>query len=270
MKPAIILHGGAGDWNAYNLAEAKKILNEAAEIGLKILKNSGSGLDAVEKSINHLENSGYFDCGLGSFAQNDGKIRMDAGIMEGSSLKCGAVAAIEGIKNPISVARKVMEETNHCLIVSGFAAKFAVRHGFKITKIKPNEPAKTKNISDTVCAIAIGKNGRLFVGNSTGGIKNMIPGRVGDSPMPGAGFYANEFAAAATTGIGEGFIRMGTSRIAVDMAEKGMLPKEIVKKSLNMLKQKTGFEGGIIMLDKNGNHAAHYTTKAMPWVYQSP
>ena len=148
MAIAIILHGGAGDWNTYDTGKAKDILEKAAYIGLKILKNNGSSLDAVEKSINHLENSGYFDAGLGSVTQNDGKIRMDAGIMDGSNLKCGAVAAIEDIKNPISVARKVMEKTSHCLIVSKFAAEFAVKNGFKTIKIKPKQLFK-KHSSDT-------------------------------------------------------------------------------------------------------------------------
>ncbi len=188
MKLAIILHGGAGNWNRYNPDKAKKILEKASNIGIKILKNNGSSLDAVEKSINHLENSGYFDCGLGSVTQNDGKIRMDAGIMEGFSLKCGAVAAIEDIKNPISVARKVMEKTRHCLIVGRFATKFASQNGFKTIKIKPKVFASSKNASDTVGAVAIDKNGNIAVGNSTGGIKNMLPGRVGDSPIAGAVF----------------------------------------------------------------------------------
>ena len=267
MAIAIILHGGAGDWNTYDTGKAKDILEKAAYIGLKILKNNGSSLDAVEKSINHLENSGYFDAGLGSVTQNDGKIRMDAGIMDGSNLKCGAVAAIEDIKNPISVARKVMEKTSHCLIVSKFAAEFAVKNGFKTIKIKPKQLFK-KHSSDTVGAIALDKKGNIAVGNSTGGVYGkMIPGRVGDSPIAGAGYYADAYAGAATTGIGESFIRTVMSKQAVDMAKEKPL-KDAVRTALKIVRQKTGCNGGIIMLDKNGDYAAHHTTKAMPWVYK--
>ena len=142
MKPSIILHGGAGNWQKNKIAKAQKILEKAANIGIKLLKNNKSSLEAVEKSINFLENSGYFNCGIGSVAQADGKIRMDAGIMESSSLGCGAVGAIENIKNPISIARKVMENTKHCLLVSKYATKFAIKNGFKTTKIKPKKRQK--------------------------------------------------------------------------------------------------------------------------------
>ena len=269
MKVAIILHGGAGKWTEKNVAEANKFLNKAANIGIKILKNNGSSLNAIEKSINLLENSGYFNCGLGSFAQDDGKIRMDAGIMDGSNLKCGAVGAIEGIKNPISVATKVMEKTKHCLLVSKYATKFAVKNGFKKINITPKAiQKKVKVTSDTVGAIAIDRNGKIAVGDSTGGIKGMIPGRVGSSAIAGAGFYANEFAGAAATGIGEAFIRTTIIRKAVDMVQEGKSPKEVSKISLEILKQKTDYDGGIIILDKKGNYGVHYTTKAMPWVYR--
>ncbi|MBI4452566.1 isoaspartyl peptidase/L-asparaginase [Candidatus Woesearchaeota archaeon] len=268
MKAAIILHGGAGDWNEYNQDKAKKILEKAANIGIKILKKGGSSLDAVEKSINLLEDSGYFDCGLGSVTQNDGKIRMDAGIMDGFSLKCGSVAAIENIKNPISVARKVMEKTNHCLIVSKYATKFAVQNGFKTMKIRPKQAFKSEHSSDTVGAVAVDMKGRIAVGNSTGGVYGkMIPGRVGGSPIAGAGFYANEYAGAATTGVGESFIRTVMSKHAVDISKEKPL-KNVVESALRTIKQKTGCNGGIIILNKKGNFAAHYTTKAMPWVYK--
>lgn len=271
MKSAIILHGGAGDWNKYSQDKARKILEEAAETGIKFLKRRRPSLDAVEKSINLLEDSGYFDAGLGSVTQNDGKIRMDAGIMDGHNLKCGAVAAIEDIKNPISVARKVMEKTSHCLIVSKYATEFAAQNGFKIMKIRPKQIFKSEHShsSDTVGAVAVDMKGRIAVGNSTGGVYGkMIPGRVGDSPIPGAGFYADGYAGAATTGIGESFIRTVISKHAVDMAKEKPL-KDAAESALKIVKEKTGCNGGIIMLDKKGNYAAHYTTRAMPWVYKS-
>ena len=269
MKPAIILHGGAGDWRAKNIAKANKILEKAANIGIKILKNNKSSLDAVEKSINFLENSGFFNCGIGSVAQADGKVRMDAGIMDGSNLKCGAVGAIEDIKNPISVARKVMEKTNHCLIVSKYATRFAVNSGFKTIRISPKQMLESKHSSDTVGAVAIDKKGRIAVGNSTGGVYgSMLPGRVGDSPIAGAGFYANEYAGAVTTGIGESFIRTTGARKAIDMVQEGKSPKEAAKALLKIIKQKTGCDGGIIVLDKKEDYGAHYTTKAMPWIYK--
>jgi beta-aspartyl-peptidase (threonine type) len=269
MKPAIILHGGAGKWQENKISKANKILEKAADIGIKLLKNNKPSLDAVEESINLLENSGYFNCGIGSVAQADGKVRMDAGIMDGKTLKCGAVGAIENIKHPISVARKVMEKTYHCLLVSKYATEFAIKNGFKKIKISPKEIPKSKRLSDTVGAVAIDKKGNIAVGNSTGGVYgDMLPGRVGDSAIPGAGFYANEYAGAVTTGIGESFIRTTGARKAVDIVQEGKQPKEAAKILLRIIKQKIGYDGGIIILDKKGNYAAHHTTKAMPWVYK--
>lgn len=271
MKIAIILHGGAGNWQTEKIPKANKILEEAANLGIKILKNNGSSLDAVEKAVNQLENSGYFNCGIGSIAQSDKKVRMDAGIMDGYTLRCGAVAAIENIKNPISVARRLMEKTDHCFIVSKYAVDFALKNGFEQFKIKSKTFKEGNSVSgDTVGAIALDKKGRIAVANSTGGRSGeMLPGRVGDSPIAGAGFYANKFAGAATTGIGESFIRTVIAKKSVDMIEQGKSPEEAVRFSLKFVKEKTNCDGGIIILDRKGNYAAHFTTKEMPWVYKS-
>ena len=270
MKVAIILHGGAGNWQPEKIPRANEILKEAAIIGIKILKNNGSSLDAVEKAVNHLENSGYFNCGIGSIAQSDGKVRMDAGIMDGHALKCGAVASIEDIKNPISIARRLMDKTDHCLIVSKYAVDFALRNGFDKFKIKPKKFKKGNSVSsDTVGAIALDRNGRIAVANSTGGrFGKMLPGRVGDSPIAGAGFYANKFAGAATTGIGEAFIRTNAASRAVYIVEQGKSVKEAAKLAMRFVTEKTKCDGGMIILDRKGNHVACFTTKAMPWVYK--
>mgnify|MGYP001577279267 CR=1 FL=1 len=264
MKPAIIIHGGAGDWPKNRLPKANEILEEAAKVGLEILRKKGSSLDAVEKSVNILENSGYFNAGLGSVKQLDGKQRMDAAIMEGKYLRCGGVMIVENILNPISAARKVMENTEHVLLSGKFATKFAVKNGIK-TISKYKKPAVE---CDTVGAIAVDYKKVIAVGNSTGGAGKMLAGRVGDCAVIGAGLYATKKVGAMVTGKGEAAIRTTVSRKACDLIEEGYSVQEAAKRAIKMLTKKTGFKSGIIILNKNGDYGVWHNTKAMPWAYR--
>jgi len=270
MKIAIIAHGGSGRWPASETPKALELLDEATELGLELLKTGGSSRDAVENAINHLEDSGYFNAGRGSIVQMDGKIRMDAAIMD-SRLNCGAVGAIEDIQRPISVARKVMENTDHVLLVSKYATDFAVKNGFERVKFKPRYAYKNNKMIhlETVGSIAIDKKGIITVGASTGGRSGMLPGRVGDTAIIGAGVYANEFAGATSTGVGESFIKTTAVRKAVDFVEAGLSPQEAAKKCIRILGEKTGHTGGMIVLDKKGNYGAFHSSKDMPFSYKS-
>ena len=265
--PAILLHGGAGNWEEKHLEKAKFFLKEAADYGINLLRKNKTALDVIEKCINRLEDSGLFNAGLGSARQADGKARMDASIMS-DDLRCGAVASLEGIKNPISVARSVMEKTNHVLLAGKFARDFAIKNGFEKIEIKQNSKRK----EETVGCLVLDNSGNLAGGNSTGGLggsAKMIPGRIGDSPLIGAGLYVNEFAGAVTTGTGEAFIKTSLARTACFFIENDLHPQKAAEKSIKLMKEKTGFDGGIIILDSKGNKGVFYSTKEMPWVFKS-
>lgn len=259
---ALIVHGGAGNWKRENESKAYEILRESADIGISILKKNGSSLDAVEKTINSLEDSGFFNAGVGSIAQNDGKVRMDSSIMNGPTLRCGAVGAIEYIRNPISVARIIMEQTDHVLLVGENATKFALKNGFKKINF-----VKGKDNTQTVGAIALDKIGRISAGSSTGGRKlSMLPGRVGDSAIIGAGIYANKFAGVVTSGLGEFFIRTNLAARACNLV-KNLNSQKVANKCIRILKE-IGGKGGIVVLNKKGDYGVSYNTKTMPFAYR--
>lgn len=278
MSVAIIVHGGAGKWRKEPLLKAREVVEQAADAGLAILKRGGSSRDAVETAIRFMEDSGCLDAGKGSIAQMDGKLRMDASIMD-SNLNCGAVAAIEDIQNPISVARKVMEKTDHVLMVGPCATDFATKNGFKRIKLKPKylfkdgkilEASTRKAVAcDTVGAVAVDKKGIITAGNSTGGrFGKMLPGRVGDVPIIGAGLYVNELAGVASTGIGEAFIKTCASKRAADLIERGQEMQKTAEQCIRFVLEKTGARGGMILLDRKGRHAAYYSTQDMPWAFR--
>jgi beta-aspartyl-peptidase (threonine type) len=269
MRPAIFLHGGSGSWTEKDTNKALKILEEAAIIGLNVIKEGGSAVDAVEKSINHLEISGEFIAGKGSLSQLDDRIRMDAGIADGKTVGVGAVASIENVMTPISVARKVMEETDYVLLVGSGATEFAKEHGF-FCRINKSKKSYT-NSCETVGAIACDFNGNLAAGSSTGGLIKALPGRVGDAPIFGAGFYVNKHAAAVCTGKGEYFIKTLLAKYACDLVTNDLKPKEAAKQSMKYLVNRCGTEawGGIIVLDRNGNYGYDHNTEKMPICYKS-
>jgi beta-aspartyl-peptidase (threonine type) len=269
MRPAIFLHGGSGSWTGKDTNKALKILEKAATTGLSTMEEGGSAVDAVEKSINHLEISGDFIAGRGSLPQFDGVIRIDAGIAYGKTGKVGAVASIEDVIKPVSVARKVMEETDYVLLVGSGATEFAKEHGF-FCRINKSKKSYT-NSCETVGAVACDFNGNLAAGSSTGGLPDALPGRVGDAPIFGAGFYVNKHAAAACTGKGEYFIKTLLAEHACNLVANGLKPDEATKQSMKYLVNRCGIEawGGIIVLDCNGNYGYDHNTEKMPICYKS-
>jgi beta-aspartyl-peptidase (threonine type) len=278
-KPAIIVHGGAGDWSDDEDAPKSESLKEAALTGWRILQAGGSALDAVEKATNILEDFPLFDAGIGSFLNQVGEIEMDALIVDGSKPDFGSVAGVKHVQYPISLARKVMTETPHCFFVGSGADDLAQQFGFPY---RPNmffvtqaelarfQHKQTAAPTGTVGAVALDMHGNLASATSTGGTPNKKPGRVGDSPIFGAGGYAlNGFGAASATGVGENIMRVLLSKYAVDSLTHGKIAPESVQAAIDHINQFfDDSQAGIILVDAQGNiGAAHSTSKiALGWV----
>lgn len=298
-KIAIVIHGGAGTILKKNLtpeieAEYKKVLEQAVNEGYSILKNGGTSLDAVEKTINILEDSPLFNAGKGAVFTNQGKNELDASIMEGKTLKAGAVAGVTNVKNPIDLARAVMEKSEHVMLAREGAEYFAQQNGIEIVNpsyfyvesryqslLRAQEKEKIEldhdnkaslydsTIKDskfgTVGCVALDKNGNITAGTSTGGMTNKKWGRIGDSPVIGAGTYANNnTCGVSATGWGEFFIRNVVAYdISAMMEYKNIslidAAHEVIQKKLTAL----GGDGGIIALDKNGNIVMEFNTAGM-------
>lgn len=282
MKPKLIVHGGA--WNIpekYEKDHINGVHQAAADVYPELLK-SMSALDAVEAAVGILEEDSTFDAGRGAFLNAAGEIELDAMIMDGATLNFGAVVSVQNLLHPISLARLVMEKTEHCMLSGRGARQFARQMGFKeidpqelltprelefYEQIKNDPNFKSKNPfeafpSDTVGAVALDKKGNLAAATSTGGTPRKLPGRVGDSPIVGAGTYADNFTGACSaTGWGESIMKVLISKTACDFL-KQFPAQAAAKQSVELLEKRVEGWGGVILIDKQGNYGfAHNTTK---------
>ena len=296
------IHGGAGtivksEMSPEMEAAYRAKLQEAVLAGYNLLKNGGSSLDAVETTIRILEDSPLFNAGKGSVLTSAGTVEMDASIMDGKTLKAGAVADVKHIKNPISLARSVMEQTTHLLLAGDGAEAFAKEKGIELLpqeyfitdrrlkelerekeKQKKKQTAPPKQTSrmsglvtadagkyGTVGAVALDKEGNLAAGTSTGGKTNKRVGRVGDSPIIGAGTYANNRTCAVSgTGEGEYFMRLLVAYdISALMEYKGMSVQDAARMVVMEKLKRLGGEGGVIAIDSNGQIAMSFNTPGM-------
>jgi beta-aspartyl-peptidase (threonine type) len=279
----ILVHGGAG---ARALSAAQRdCLAAALAGGFERLSRGGPALEAVETAIRLLEGSGLFNAGIGSRRQLDGVRRMDASLMEGRGLRAGAVAAIEGVRHPVSVARLVMDKTAHVLLVGPQATRFA-RHcraepapAHRIRRVSVGSPktdtmmrlyrlmSRRRGPMGTVGAVALDRRGDLAAGASTGGIASMLPGRVGDSPLIGCGVYAdNEGGAVSMTGWGEGIIRLAVAKEIVDRMAAGASPARAARATLDTMAarlQDQRAHAGALVLAPDGRWAIRHTTPRM-------
>ncbi|MBI5218778.1 MAG: isoaspartyl peptidase/L-asparaginase [Bacteroidia bacterium] len=288
QKWAVAIHGGAGNFTKADISdETEKLykdkLNEALDKGKEILSKGGSSLDAVEEVIKILEDSPLFNAGKGAVFTHDGKNEMDASIMDGKTLKAGAVAGVGDIKNPISAARLVMTKSEHVLLTGKGASKFAKEQGLEIvdssyfyTKERWEQLQKIlkkekENKKGTVGCVALDINGNLAAGTSTGGMTNKKYGRVGDSPIIGAGTYANNNTCAVScTGHGEFFIRNVVAYdISALMEYKNMSLRNAADYAILNKMTKLGGTGGIIAVDSKGNMAVSFNTTGMYRALQS-
>ena len=260
-------------------------LAEAVDIGYAILEKGGTSLDAVEAVVQRLEDDSLFNAGKGSVFNSEGKVELDASIMDGNTLKAGAVAGVHHVKNPIRLARTVMEKSEHVFFIGDGAEKFAQEHGLELVdesyfftearwqslqKAKAKESLTEKEKHGTVGAVALDQHGNLAAATSTGGMTNKKFGRIGDSPIIGAGTYAdNETCAISATGHGEYFIRAVVAHdIASLMRYKGLslqaAAEEVVMKKLTKL----GGTGGLVAIDRNANIAMPFNTDGMYRAYK--
>src|SRR5262245_46218367 len=248
FTPALIVHGGAGPIRDDSLPARLEGCKAAAQAGWKILDSGGSALDAAEAAVVALEDNPLFNAGTGSTLTSSGTVEMDAAIMEGQSLRCGSVAAVSGIKNPIKLARRIMEDGRHVMLAGDGARSFAGEIGFPKCSpealIVDREKKRWESRHGTVGCVAFDANGQLVAATSTGGIFDKLPGRVGDSPLIGCGTYANDYGAVSCTGDGEAIIRVVLGKSAVDFL-KSDDAKSAADRAVGLLSEKTGRTGGL-------------------------
>jgi L-asparaginase / beta-aspartyl-peptidase len=268
VRPAIIVHGGAGRVRIEELPQRLEGCNEAALAGWQILKQGGSALDAAEAAVVVLEDNPIFNAGTGSTLNSLGEVEMDAAIMEGETLSAGAVAAVQRIKNPIKLARRVMEDRRHVLLVGEGARLFAREIGFAECSpddlVVETERKRWEEKHGTVGCVALDNDGKIAVGTSTGGIFNKLPGRVGDSPLPGCGTYADEYGGISCTGHGEAIIRTVMAKSAVEFLKHGADPVSAAHQALILLAKKTAGTAGLIIIDRQGRIGYARNTPCMP------
>jgi beta-aspartyl-peptidase (threonine type) len=279
MTTAIIVHGGAGTWNRSDARwrEALGACVEAAEAGRAILQRGGTALDAVEAAVIILEDCPVLDAGRGSYPNSDGKVEMDALIMDGRTLHMGAIAAVQRVRHPVSLARRVMLDSGHNFLVGFGADAFADSIGFPRCEesellvagdAEHKEPRLETALGDTVGAVALDKQGNLAAATSTGGTANKLPGRVGDSPLVGSGAYADNWTAAVSaTGYGEALMRVVISLRVCDFVGAGLTAKSACEAAIRVLEERAGGEGGLIAVDARGQVGWAYNTAAMPFAY---
>lgn len=288
---SIAIHGGAGTLVKGMMTpdletKYREALIQALDAGYNILENGGTAIDAVEIAVKHLEDSPLFNAGRGSVFTAKGTHEMDASIMDGQTLNAGAVSLISGIKNPISLARDVMEKSEHVFLAGEGAMTFAKELNYKLEdanyfydefrhkqwlEIKDTDSFQldhsTKKDSKfgTVGAVACDQEGNIAAATSTGGMTNKKWGRVGDSPMIGAGNYANnKTCAVSCTGSGEFFIRgVVAYDVSCLMEHKNMSLKEAANEVINKRILKIGGDGGLIAVDSKGNIAMPFNTEGM-------
>lgn len=281
---SLIIHGGAGAIRAPERYEDS--LRRIVEEGARLLDAGASSLDVVTRCVTLLEDDPLYNAGRGSVLDAEGRIACDASIMEGGVLNAGAVAGVRGVRNPIRLARAVMEKSGHVLLIGEGAERFAreqnivfEEESYFLTEERVAQLAKAKRRQEialdhsepqesklgTVGAVARDRYGDLAAATSTGGVTNQRPGRVGDSPIIGAGTYAdNASCAVSCTGVGEDFLRVSLARTAAFFVEyRGMCAEEAAKAAIELLVDKVRGQGGLILIDRDGRCAHAKSTPSM-------
>jgi L-asparaginase / beta-aspartyl-peptidase len=293
-NPVLVVHGGA--WAIPDdMVEAHlNGVRNAAAAGWRVLERGGSALDAVEETVVVMEDDETFDAGRGSFLNRDGKVQLDAFIMDGSTLRGGGVGCVERLRNPVRAARKILSDSPHVYFVAEGAERFAAEHGIALCRnedlVIPREVERLREYQaqtsahgndlfapeisddllshDTVGAVALDRDGNIAAATSTGGTLNKAPGRLGDSSLIGCGCYADNLSAAAsTTGWGEPIMKLVLAKWAADRVESGSLPEWVAKEAMNFLKQRLNGHGGIILLDAQGHFGIAHNTPRMAWAF---
>lgn len=294
MKYALIIHGGCGQVNRFSKSQQQKFLKSLKKIindGEKYLKSGKTAIETVEHCVRLLEDDPLYNAGRGSVLSSKGKIEMDASIMDGKKLQAGAVAGVSKIKNPVSLARKVMEHTRHILLIGSGARQFAKKmkaeekpDSYFITESRKKQlkDAQTKQYigldhgskkvqkTGTVGAVAMDHSGNIAAATSTGGLVNKKYGRIGDSALIGCGTYAdNQTCGISCTGIGEDFIRTSLAKYTSDLIlHKSYTAKQAAKAAIQYFTKSINGYGGFILIDHQGRIAEAFSTEGMirAWV----
>ncbi|RLE63199.1 MAG: asparaginase [Thermoprotei archaeon] len=294
-RHVIVVHGGAGGFSKRD-EKYLEILSEATAKGFNIIERGGSALDAVVEAVVVLENSGKFNAGLGSCLTLDGIVEMDAGVMDGSTGRVGCVGAVRCVKNPIILARKVMELTDHILLVGEGAEMLAKCLGLNIDpslllteeklsrlsdikeKIRKQGSLRLKKLDKirevcpdlygTVGAVALDRAGNLATATSTGGYWLKLRGRVGDTPIIGAGIYADKTSAASATGMGEVIMKTLLCFRVCQFIEWGVSPQKAAEAGISIATKRYGSgNAGVIVVDRNGDIGIAFNTRGMAIAY---
>ena len=289
--PILVVHGGAwaipDDMGEAHLNGTR----QAIAAGWRVLEKGGSALDAAEEAVVVMEDDEAFDAGRGSFLNRDGKVQLDALIMDGATLRAGGVGCVEHIANPVRAARKVLSESPHVYFVAEGAERFAQEHGISLCRnedlIIPREIERLRAFQatppgapqelfaptishDTVGAVALDREGNIAAATSTGGTLNKAPGRLGDSSLIGCGCYAdNQSAAASITGWGEPIMKLVLAKWAADRVASGSMPQWVAAEAMNYLKDRVNGHGGISLLDSQGRFGIAHNTPRMAWALRT-
>jgi beta-aspartyl-peptidase (threonine type) len=285
--PVLVVHGGAWAMPDDMVEAHLKGVRNAIAAGWRALSSGGSAVDAVEEAVVVMEDDETFDAGRGSFLNRDGKVQMDALIMEGATLRAGGVGCVERIANPVRAARKILSESPHVYFVGEGAERFAAAHGVPLCQnedlIIPREVERLREFQahkeehrtdlfaptdshDTVGAVALDREGNIAAATSTGGTLNKAPGRLGDSSLIGCGCYAdNATGAASLTGWGEPIMKLVLAKWSADRIATGNLPEWIAAEAIDYLKTRVNGHGGIILLDAKGRFGIAHNTPRMAW-----
>ena len=306
--PVLVIHGGAWAMPDEMVDAHIHGVNNALAAGWRVLERGGPALDAVEEAVVIMEDDETFDAGRGSFLNRDGKVQLDALIMDGATLRAGGVGCVERLRNPVRAARKILSESPHVYFVAEGAEQFAAEHGIPLCDNKdliiPREVERLREYQskvptlaadnaarmghptgndlfapgsddmtishDTVGAVALDRNGNIAAATSTGGTLNKAPGRLGDSSLIGCGCYANnESAAVSTTGWGEPIMKLVLAKWTADRISAGNLPEWSAQEAMNYLKQRLNGHGGIIVLNPQGHIGIAHNTPRMAWAFKT-
>jgi beta-aspartyl-peptidase (threonine type) len=280
MVPALIVHGGAGG-DPDDKPTYREALSEALGQGWAILRRGGSALDAIERTVQSMEEHPRLNAGYGSALTEHGTIECDASIMEGDTLQAGAVGAVSGVRSAIGLARRILEDGRHILLVGEGARSFARDQGLPLCSpealvidrqrrslaehLAARPETAARQTSGTVGAVAIDVHGRIVAGTSTGGYTGKRPGRVGDSALIGSGTYADSrLGGVSTTGHGEAFIRTVLAKTALDILKDLDDPQLAADVSLDVVREDGRGSGGLVLMDWRGRLAYATSTKFMP------
>lgn len=290
-NPILVVHGGA--WAIPDgMVEAHlNGVRNAMAAGWRALERGGTALDAVEEAVVIMEDDDTFDAGRGSFLNREGKVQLDALIMDGATLRAGGVGCVERIANPVRAARKILSESPHVYFVAEGAERFAAEHGIPLCTngelIIPREVERLREYQahleehradlfaptishDTVGAVALDRDGNIAAATSTGGTLNKAPGRLGDSSLIGCGCYAdNRTAAASTTGWGEPIMKLVLAKWAADRVAAGNAPEWAAAEAIDYLKTRVNGHGGMILLDARGRFGISHNTPRMAWGFKT-